>query len=317
MNLTGFYTVIAMLFILMAVGFGARKLGVIDDFSTKRLSKLIICIGQPCMIVNALIGYDFSTGGLISGVSLLALGFVLHAFMALIAFFSCKLYRFRDMDEQKLTEFSMIFGNCGFLGFPLMEALYGSEGLFLAAFFNVSFQVFIWTWGLSVIARGRDDIKISVKKIFLNYGTVPCAVGIVLYALRALVPAYPEAITMTISGLAGICTPISVLVTGALLATRKPKQIFADPEVYYMSAFKLLLIPTLVCLIAHLCGLDDKSTIFLTIMSALPSASTVTMMAELYGVQPGFASQTVGTSSLLSIATMPLIIQIMNLILKI
>ena len=312
-----FYNVIGMLFILMLVGFGARLLGVIDDASTKRLSKLIICIGQPCMIVNALIGYDFSTDGLISGASILGLGFILHAFMALVSFFSCKIYRFRDLDEQKLTEFSMIFGNCGFLGFPLMEALWGSEGLFLSAFFNISFQVFIWTWGLSIIARGRDDIKVSLKKIFLNYGTIPCAVGIALYALRAVVPAYPEAITMTFSALASICTPISVLVTGALLATRTPKQILADPEVYYMSALKLLVIPVAVCLIAHLCGLDDKSVTFLSIMSALPSASTVTMMAELYGVKPGFASQTVGTSSLLSIATMPIIIQLINLILKI
>ena len=317
MNLDGFYSVIAMLFLLMAVGFGARKLGVIDEFSTKRFSKLIICICQPCMIVNALIGYEFSPNGLKNGVTIMALGFVLHAFMAVVAFFSCKLYRFSQLDDQKLTEFSIIFGNCGFLGFPLMEALYGSEGLFLAAFFNISFQIFIWTWGLSIIARKRQDIKISVKKIFLNYGTVPCVVGIGLYALRALVPVYPAAITTTISGLSGICTPISVLVTGALLATRTPKQIFASPSVYFMSAVKLLIIPTAVCLIAHLCGLDEKSTVFLTVMSALPSASTVTMLAELYDVKPGYASQTVGTSSLLSILTIPVMIQIMNLILKI
>ena len=316
MNLNGFYTVIAMLFLLMAIGFAARKLNIIDEFATKRFSKLIICIGQPCMLMNAFVNYEYSTEGFLSGFSMLGLGFLLHAFIAAVSFFACKIYKFKEFDEQKLSEFAMIFANCGFLGFPLMEALYGAEGLFLAAFFNISFQVFIWTWGLSIIARKRDDIKISVRKIFINYGTVPCAIGVGLYALSSLF-SIPDFISTTLSSLASICTPISVLITGALLATRTLKQIIADLQIYYLSAFKLIIIPTLVCLITHLCGLDEKNVIFLAIMAALPSASTVTMMAELYDVRPGYASQAVGTTSLLSIATMPLIIQIADLIMKI
>lgn len=316
MNLNGFYTVIAMLFLLMAIGFAARKLNIIDEFATKRFSKLIICIGQPCMLMNAFVNYEYSKDSFLSGFSMLGLGFLLHAFISAVSFFACRIYKFKELDEEKLTEFAMIFGNCGFLGFPLMEALFGAEGLFLAAFFNISFQVFIWTWGLSIIARKRDDIKISVKKILINYGTVPCAIGVGLYALSSVFPC-PPVISTTLSSLASICTPISVLITGALLATRTGKQIIADPQTYYLSAFKLIIIPTLVCLISHLCGLDENNVIFLTIMAALPSASTVTMMAELYDLKPGYASQAVGTSTLLSIATMPLIIQIANLIIKI
>ena len=316
MNLDGFYTVIAMLFLLTAIGFVARKLNVIDELGTKRFSKLIICIGQPCMLMSAFVNYEYSSESLLSGVKLLGLGFLLHAFISAVAFFSCRLYKFKDFDEEKLTEFAMIFGNCGFLGFPLMEALFGAEGLFLAAFFNISFQVFIWTWGLSIIARKRDDIKISLKKILINYGTVPCAIGVGLYALSSVFPC-PAAIASTLSSLSAICTPISVIITGALLATRTVKQIFAEPQIYYLSTIKLVLIPVLVCLICHLCGLDDNTTVFLSIMAALPSASTVTMMADIYDLKSGYASQAVGVSTLISIATMPLIIFIIELILKI
>lgn len=316
MNLSGFYTVIAMLFLLMAVGFVARKLNVIDELGTKRFSKLIICIGQPCMLMSAFVNYEYSTESFLSGFSMLGLGFLLHAFISVIAFLACRIYKFKDFDEEKLTEFAMIFGNCGFLGFPLMEALFGPQGLFLAAFFNISFQVFIWTWGLSIIARRRDDIKISVRKILINYGTVPCAIGVGLYALSAVFPC-PDVIATTLSSLSAICTPISVLITGALLATRTVKQIVTDLQSYYLSAIKLVLVPLLVCLICHLVGLDDNTTIFLSIMSGLPSASTVTMMADIYDLKSGYASQAVGISTLISIATMPIVILIIQLIIKI
>ena len=136
LTLTGFYNVIAMLFLLTAIGFIARKLNVIDELGTKRFSKLIICIGQPCMLMSAIVNYEYSSESFLSGFRMLGLGFLLHAFISAVAFFSCRIYKFKDFDEEKLTEFAIIFGNCGFLGFPLMEALFGPEGLFLAAFFN-------------------------------------------------------------------------------------------------------------------------------------------------------------------------------------
>mgnify|MGYP006892042142 FL=1 len=79
----------------------------------------------------------------------------------------------------------------------------------------------------------------------------------------------------------------------------------------------MLIIPLVVCLIAHFFGLNDNMTVFLTIIADVPSASTVTMLAELYGISPGYASQAVGASSLLSVATMPAVIALASLIIKI
>ena len=316
MNLSGFYTVVITLFILMAVGYFAYRLHIVDDTAANRLSKLIICIGQPCMIINAFVKYQYTKSDFINGFTVVGLGILLHALMAVIAFAACKVFRFRSFDEAKITEFAIIFGNCGFLGFPLMESLFGAEGLFLAAFFNISFQIGVWTWGIAIMARKRKDIRLTPKKILLNYGTVPCLIGIVIYLVSPYFTC-PAPLASTFSYLAALCTPVSVVVTGALLATRKPKQIFADPQIYYLSAVKLLIIPLVVCLIAHFCGLNDNMTVFLTIMAAVPSASTVTMLAELYGISPGYASQAVGAPSLLSVATMPAVIALASLIIKI
>ena len=308
MNFPALLTIIATLFLLMACGFFARKKGIIDDVASKRLSTLIIKIGQPMMIISALTEAEFSYENLADGFLYIGVGMVFHAVMGGLAFLLCK--GFRDLDERKITEFSLMFVNGGFIGFPILEALFGAKGLFLAAFFNISFHLFIWSWGIAILARKRSDIKLTVKKIFINLGSVPCLIGILLY--MAVIPfpgfALPAFLSKFFMYLSNLCTPISVLITGALLATRTPKQIFGSGKIYYFSAMKLLALPLVVCIIGKLIGLPHDMILFVTVEAALPAASSITMFSEIYGLNSGYASQTVGTSSLLAVGTLPLVL---------
>lgn len=309
LNYTSLLTIIAAMFLLMATGFFARKKKIIDEVSSKKLSALIINIGQPMMIISALAGAEFSYEYLADGLEIVAVGMGVHIFMAILAYIFCA--GFSDIDERKITEFSLVFTNAGFLGFPIMEALFGPKGLFLASFYVISFHLFIWSWGIAILARKRDDIKLTVKKIFINFGSVPCLIGVLLYMAVIPFPDFvlPEFFAKFFKYLGDLCTPISVLITGALLATRTPKQIFGSAKIYYFSAVKLFVIPVVVCVVGKLIGLSNDVVIFCTVEAALPAAATVTMLTEHYNLDSGYASQTVGTSSLLSVATLPLMIK--------
>ena len=308
MNFSALLTIIATLFLLMACGFFARKKGIIDDVASKRLSTLIIKIGQPMMIISALTEAEFSYENLKDGFLYIGVGMIFHAVMGILAFFLCK--GFRDLDERKITEFSLMFVNGGFIGFPILEALFGAKGLFLAAFFNISFHLFIWSWGIAILARKRSDIKLTVRKIFVNLGSIPCLIGVLLYMAVIPFPSFvlPAFLSKFFLYLSNLCTPISVLITGALLATRTPKQIFGSGKIYYFSAMKLLALPLIVCVMGKLMGLPHDMILFLTVEAALPAASSITMFSEMYGLNSGYASQTVGTSSLLSVGTLPLVL---------
>ena len=308
MNFSALLTIIATLFLLMACGFFARKKGIIDDVASKRLSTLIIKIGQPMMIISALTEAEFSYENLGDGFLYIGIGIIFHAVMGGLAFILCK--GFKDLDERKITEFSLMFVNGGFIGFPILEALFGAKGLFLAAFFNISFHLFIWSWGVAILARKRSDIKLTVRKIFINLGSVPCLIGVLIYMLVIPFPSFvlPAFLSKFFLYLSNLCTPISVLITGALLATRTPKQIFGSGKIYYFSAMKLLVLPLVVCVICKLIGLPQDMTLFVTVEAALPAASSITMFSEIYGLNSGYASQTVGTSSLLSVGTLPIVL---------
>ena len=307
MDFTALNSVVATLFLIMVVGFICRKLGVIDDVASKKLSKLILSVGQPAMIINALSKAEYSSENLkIAGIMVVA-GFVFHVVLYLLSrLISLPLKK--NLDEQKITELSMIFANCAFIGFPIFEALLGSTGLFLASFLTVSFNVLFWTLGLGIFARGRSDIKITVKKVLLNFGTVPCVIGFVFYLLKhpAINFTLPKFASDTLQYLNNLCTPVSVLIIGSLIATQSFKKIICSWKIYYVNLIKLIALPVVIALICKICHVPQLYAVFFSAAAALPIASSVTMLSENYGLDAGYSSLCVGTTSLISVLTLPL-----------
>lgn len=322
MNFDKLYVVVATLFVILAIGFFCRKVKIIDDVASKKLSRLILTIGQPAMLISSLSSATYNEENLQTALIMLVLGFVFHAFLAVISFiFALPLKK--NLDEQKLSEFGLMFTNCAFIGFPIFEALLPGRGQFMASFLCISFNILLWTWGLIIMGRGRNDIKLTLKKAFINFGTIPCLIGFVLFLLKN--PAInfdlgfitvkglelPPFLADAAKYLMNLCTPISVLVTGALIATQSPKKIFLNWKIYYFNTVKLIVFPVIVCLISKLLlivipyeGLEIYA-IFVTAAAALPTASSVTMMAETYNLDSGYSSLTVGTSSVLAVLTIP------------
>lgn len=316
MNFNALYAVVATLLILMIVGFICRKLGIIDDVASKRLSVLILKVGQPAMIINALAGAKYSLENLEMAGKMVVFGFAFHIGLAILAFGLCYVLK-KNLDERKISEFSLVFANCAFIGFPIFEALFGAEGLFMASFLVISFNVFMWTWGIAIFARKRDDIKITVKKVLLNFGTVPSVIGFGLFVLQMPEIGFvtPAFFLDACKFLSNLCTPISVLITGALIATLKPRQIFTKWQVLYFNAVKLFVLPILVSIIVKLLGLPYNYAMFFAAAAALPAASSVSMLSETYGLDSGYSALVVGTSTLLCVASLPITLNIVEWIL--
>ena len=313
MNIVSLLSIIGTLFLLMVCGYICRKINIINNDSSKALSRLIISVGQPMMIVSALYNAENTPDNLKIAWRVVIIGFFMHLGLSLAAYLICK--PMKKCDQTKIFEFSVIFANCGFIGFPILDSLFNDSlgagmGSFMGAFYVISFHLFLWIWGIMILGRGREDIKMTPKKAFLNYGTIPCMIGVVLYLTKPYLPlptAVQGALASFLSYLGSLCTPISVLITGALLATISLKKMFSSGNLYLHSFIKLIAFPIAACLIAKLCGLSDTYVLLATAMAGVPSAATITMLAELYDLEPGYASQAVGLTSLLSTATLPVV----------
>ena len=114
------------LLILMMIGFYASKTGIIDETMSKKLSKLTVNDAQPFLLLNALVNVEYSRDNLFAGLSILGIGMLSHALLALFAFLSAHYVR-RDKTERILTEYSLTFVNAGFMGFPLCRYAKGRD----------------------------------------------------------------------------------------------------------------------------------------------------------------------------------------------
>lgn len=314
MNFHRLYVVIAALFLLLMCGFILRKVKIINDGVSKGMSALVLKVGLPAMLISSIASAEFSFEKLNHAGIMIVAGFAFHIVIAGLAYLICKPYR--NLDERKVTEFSFIFTNCAFIGFPIFEALFGEMGIFLAAFFLISFNTLVWVLGIGILSRGRSDIKLTIKKALLNFGSVPCAIGLALYILKMpqIGLELPSFVYECLGYLKNICTPLSVLVLGALIAKQSPKQIFLDWRVYLFSFIKLVALPLLMCIVTKLTHVPETYAMFLTAAAALPAASNITMMCEIYDIDASRASLNVGASSLLCVVTLPLVLNLAQII---
>lgn len=310
LDFTGFFYMVITMFIVLIVGFVLGKIRVIDESASKSLSKLILTVAQPALIIGSITSKSYSVENL--KLALLGVGFslLLHCVMALVARLLC--IWIKDFDQKKITEFAMVFGNTGFLGIPLFTVLFPENGAFVSSFFIVGFNILLWIIGLGIIARGREDIKLTAKKIFINKGTVASLIGFVIFLIPAI-PAcsgfvLPTFISTAINYISGLCTPISMLLAGALIARKSIKTIFSNIKIYYLMGLRLILLPIIFCFLFKIVGLSDFWVIFLTVALGLPSATSTITFAEVYETSPEYAAQCVGASTLFSIATMPCIV---------
>ena len=308
MSFTSLLTTIATLFLLMVVGFICGKLRIIDETSSKNLSTLIVKVGQPFLVISSLIILDYSAENLKTCGIIFALGLLVHFLLAFFSFLFAIPLR-KKQDPGKLAEFAMVFTNCGFIGFPILKSIFGDIGLFYGAFYVVSIFLFTWTWGIAILARGRSDIRLTVKKALVNYGTIPCLIGLLLFILPLPLP---EACVDLCAYVGNLCTPISVLITGANLSRRSLLKLLKNPYVYYVNLIRLIVLPLLTTVILWLLGLPDYLVIFSCVMTAMPSAANITMFGELYNIEPGTAAEFVGSTSILCTATLLPVISFAN-----
>ncbi len=104
------------------------------------------------------------------------------------------------------------------------------------------------------------------------------------------------------------------VIAGGLIATESLREFFGRPKLYYVCAVRLLVIPLAAVLIMKLAGVPDDYLAYTAVMAAMPCASMASMLGELYGIKPGYASRLVGLSTVLCTATIPLVVWIVTII---
>lgn len=304
-SLTALINTTATMLLLMIVGFTAAKLKVIDETASKKLSSLIVNVGQPFLMVSSLVESEFSIENLKTGAAVIAIAACVHLIAIIIS--QGVTVGFKNVKQKQISRYGMVFANNAFYGFPVLRAIFGETGVFWGSFYCVVFNLLCWTWGIFVLSRANKEIKTSPRNLFLNIGTLSVLLGLILYVTRCPVHA---SIKSALSYVGGLCTPITMLLCGAALSRIPFKRLFTTGGAYLTCFIKLIVIPMAVGGLAALVGLEPKMILFAAVMAGMPTAAVTEAFAEKYEIVPEYASVCVGMSALLSVATIPLIVLI-------
>lgn len=304
MDIKTLITSMVELFIIIFVGYFIYKAKIVDDNFTKKFTKLVLDVTLPAMILASVLTleerqelYDVITAIAVAA----ALFFVV---LPGIGFFLAKLIRAKK-EQIGLYTFMNAYSNVGFMGFPVIEGLCGSVGLFYAAIFNLIFNLSTYTLGIWMMNKGREDAeKFNVKRL-LSPGVLLSALSIVIYFLDIK---FPTVITETIESIGSITSPAAMLLIGCSLAKMDIKSVFTEVRIYPWTIIKQLIIPLLLWFPLTMIIKNELVLNVTYVLIAMPVANSAVLFATNYGGDSELAAKATFITTLISLITVPICI---------
>lgn len=290
---------VVVFFMLIMVGFFAIKSKALKPEARQHFSSLLVSIVVPCMIVNSYIT-EFDAE-VFHGI---VLAFI-HSFILIMIGLVIAVLAARRMgkDNAAIFEFAMIFSNAGYMGFPLIQALFGNEGLLYASSYNTVFNILIWTYGYARVS-GQTDAKKVVNTIVRTPAMIAVVLGLVIYLLQIPVP---ELIHQPVSNIGGLNTPLSMMITGMILAGSDLSKVIRDRAVTTVIGIRLFLIPAVCLLIYGILHISfGMASEVVLLLEACPCAAISTVFAVQFHYDEEKVAGAVILSTLLSILTLPI-----------
>ena len=314
------YTV-GFFFIMMIPGIILKKCKLSTDGLGKGLSNLILYIAQPVLIFKSYIrAYD--SGILLDMLHVLIFSFIAHVIFALVAMLS---FGGSEDGIRRMLRFATVFSNAAFMGMPLIEAVLGTEALIYASVYNISFNGFLWTLGVYICTANRDvdgdgvsdgealrkKGNVSVLKTVTHPTMIAAVLGLIYFFLPLDAGNMPSLAMDVINGLSNLVAPLSMIVLGLRLAEIDLRGFFKEKNLYVFILLRHIALPVLIFAVMRVfamityVNLDVITSVL--IMAAAPAATSATMFAEKYDCDAKYVSKVVAVSTILSIATMPLV----------
>lgn len=293
------------LVILIATGFFARKLKIIADGFDKMLSRFVIAVPVPCLIINSF-NFEFSMQDLIDSPVLLVLSLLSMVLCYLLG--RLVTIKMKGSGVAKAVCFALMFTNFTFFGLPVVDELYGAHALFYYVIFTLIVRILLYGAGPIMLSEHSQklDTKATLKKFF-SPPVVAVFIGFALYIFQIKLP---TPVSSAISSVGAMASPLGLMLCGTIIADADFKDIKKFPCVIWVTALRLLVLPALFVLLFRLMGLEDEMIKTITFYFAMPVASFLPAFCLSYNPTDVYAreagSYMVVVSTLVCILTVPL-----------
>ena len=291
------------LFLVMALGYILFKVNILDEIMNKRLTTLVLSVTTPAMIIGSVLNTKV-TQELNDILFVFLIGLLTYIILPIIGFIIVKVMRV-PKSQQGLYIFMTVFSNIGFMGFPVMKAIFGNDAVFYTAIFNMIFNLFVFTIGKKIMSFGTSQkIEVNIKSI-LSPGVIASLIALFVYFTRLQ---FPTVIVSTINMVGDITTPIAMMIIGSTLATIPLKEVFTEFRIYPYTLIKQIIVPIIIYPLLKL-FINDSLILGVTlIMISMPVGNSAVLFANEYGGDVSLAAKNIFMTTLFSVLTIPFIV---------
>ncbi len=298
---------ILIMFLIMLLGFFCYKIKILNHETNRKLSDFLLLIVNPLLIFNSY-QREFNKELLLG----LEISFVLAFVSHLVAMGAARLViRGKNKQDISLERFSAVYSNCGFIGIPLINSLFGSEGVFYLTAYLTVFNVLIWTHGV-VLMTGQKDMK-AILKTLVSPTFIAIIAGLVLFLINVRIP---EVLYRSMDYVASMNTPLALIIAGATMAQSQLKKVLLKGRIYLVVIMKQLVIPAILVILFHKLPIDNMILTTTVIAAGCPVAATGMLFALRFNKNHLYASELYSVSTVTSLVTIPILMFFAGFFLK-
>lgn len=296
---------ILSIFSIVLLGFISNRLNWLPMESSKYLSKILLNISAPSLILYSMSYQSMTMSGYTPIIEVITLMFIVLIVCGLLSVPVVKIMKIPKADRG-IYRLLLTCTNSGFIGFPLAQAVFGNEGLFYMILANSVFGICIYTGGIILLIYDTNSHIKSVKGLVKSIVSIPMAAAIIGLAIFLLNISFPEIIEDLLSTLGAMTTPLSMLIIGIQLSDSKIKQMIMNKQLLTSTLVRLIIVP--VILFAILVQFNFTPLVLCTIIfaMALPSAALIVIFSDEYNLNTRLASEGVLLTTFFSLATIPI-----------
>ena len=289
------------LFALVVIGYVAGKLGYLGGEFDRQLSRLVINITCPALILSSAMTGTLPDRRFI--LPLLLISVITYALLTGVAILLPRYLTQKKTDEGSIG-FALMFGNVGFMGYPVVASIFGHEAVFYAAVLNVVNTFAVFTIG-TVLITGKSDVegKHFQKKVL--YSTPMLAAYLTMAIVALEISNIPEAISQPLTMLGDITVPAALLIIGSSMSNLPLRSLLGNSTVYVTTLFRLVLLPIGIHFLMNAFGFSPLVVNINTLVIAMPVATYGTILCLRHEKDTTLMTEVTFITTLFSMLTIP------------
>ena len=301
---------ILSMFLIIFVGFFAYKLKWFSKESEKHLTTLMVNVSAPCLVFASMAGQDRNP--LMMGKAVQTIWFMVAVLVlfSVLAIFIVKALK-APKEDRCIYRMLIPFSNCGFMGYPLAEAAFGEEGLFLMIIANLSFCIVLFSLG-SFLMIYDQNVNFSLKELLKKIISIPlisCVLGLVIFFTNIR---FPVMLSDTMSMLGSMTAPLSMLIVGIQLCQSSVSRIIHNHRLAIVTAIRLVAVPAATFLFLRWVPVDPMVFCTVTFALCMPAAAFTAVLAVMYDRNTVLTAEGIFLSNLFALLTIPVFAMILN-----